>query len=52
MRWKKLEFISQNTYKNLYCSDSILPKALPKVHKQDIVHFASLFHPFIDLCII
>ncbi|KAM0728324.1 hypothetical protein ACS0PU_005106 [Formica fusca] len=34
-RWRDLEFISPSTYRSLYCSDGILPKAygLPKVHK-------------------
>jgi len=36
-RWKKMEYISLATYRNLYCSDGILPRAygLPKVHKPD-----------------
>jgi len=34
-RWKKHDYISIATYRSLYCSDGILPKAygLPKVHK-------------------
>jgi len=34
-RWKKHDYISMATYRSLYCSDGILPKAygLPKVHK-------------------
>jgi len=35
VRWKKLDYISTATYRALYCSDGILPRAygLPKVHK-------------------
>lgn len=34
-RWKSSEFISPSTYRSLYCSDGLLPRAygLPKVHK-------------------
>jgi len=33
-RWKKSEYISLITYRTIYCSDGILPRAyLPKVHK-------------------
>ena len=34
-RWKSSDFISSFTYKSLYCSDGILPRAygLPKIHK-------------------
>ncbi|XP_018368045.1 PREDICTED: uncharacterized protein LOC108764350 [Trachymyrmex cornetzi] len=36
-RWKKSKFISDLTYKKLYCSDGNLPRAYgsPKVHKPD-----------------
>jgi len=36
-RWKKRECISTTTYRTLYCSDGILPRAygIPKVHKPD-----------------
>jgi len=35
--WKKSGFITEDTYKKLYCSDGILPRAygLPKIHKPD-----------------
>jgi len=36
-RWKKSGYITEDTYKKLYCSDGILPRAygLPKIHKPD-----------------
>ncbi|XP_071649570.1 uncharacterized protein [Temnothorax longispinosus] len=34
-RWKNSKYISSSTYKFLYCSDGVLPRAygLPKIHK-------------------
>ena len=36
-RWKTREYISPATYRMLYCSDGVLPRAygLPKVHKEN-----------------
>lgn len=34
-KWKKSDFISNSTYKNIYCSNGVSPRAygLPKIHK-------------------
>lgn len=34
-RWKKLNYVFESTYKYIYCSNGIIPRAygLPKVHK-------------------
>jgi len=36
-RWKNNKYISAETYKKIFCSDGILPRAygLPKIHKND-----------------
>jgi len=37
VHWKEKEFITDQTYKKLLCTDGILPRiyALPKVHESD-----------------
>jgi len=36
-KWFNKKYIDHTTYKRIYCSDSVLPRAhgLPKIHKED-----------------
>ncbi|XP_071642143.1 uncharacterized protein [Temnothorax longispinosus] len=53
-KWKKSNFISNSTYRRVYCSDGVLPRAygLPKIHKANCpfrLIISSLNSPLYDL---
>ncbi|XP_071653840.1 uncharacterized protein [Temnothorax longispinosus] len=53
-RWKNANYITGSTYKSLYCSDGVLPRAygLPKIHKPNCpfrLIISSINSPLYDL---